>query len=298
MQTAESLLPYTPLDGLYTEGMNFGQIWQQLELRSGKLGQVLKVVGIESPEPRGDESDVGMDSEDDSEGSGSEEDEDLDFEGLSEEEKAEWLGYLEKNPDQFTESYEDDGESGDEEGSGMESGDDEESGSELASDDDGSEIASDDGEGMEEEDELESASDDEMDGTDDEAEGDEEEDDEESASGFQTRRGPQLVLPISFDSSHLADHTFLAMPCRHPTLDDAFFSIDDFNRITEEQEAGKSSFGKLGGGKDDDDEDDDIRLDDDIGDLLGEDVLEGEDGEAGTWALAEPRLALIRCSQT
>lgn len=68
---------------------------------------------------------------------------------------------------------------------------------------------------------------------------------------------------------------------RHPTLDDQFFSIDDFNRITEEQEAGKASLGKLGSSKGEDDDDDDIRLDDDIGDLLGEDVLEGEEGEAG-----------------
>jgi hypothetical protein len=86
---------------------------------------------------------------------------------------------------------------------------------------------------------------------------------------------------------------------RHPTLDDAFFSIDDFNRITEEQEAGKSSFGKLGSSKGDDDEEDDVRLDDDIGDLLGEDVLEGEEGEAGKSipAVSSPRL-IIRCLQT
>lgn len=68
---------------------------------------------------------------------------------------------------------------------------------------------------------------------------------------------------------------------RHPTLDDQFFSIEDFNRVTEEQEAGKASLGKLGSSKDEDDEETDIRLDEDIGDLLGEDVLEGEEDEAG-----------------
>lgn len=75
---------------------------------------------------------------------------------------------------------------------------------------------------------------------------------------------------------------------RHPTLDDQFFSIDDFNRITEEQEAGKASLGKLGSSKKggDDDDEEDIRLDDDIGDLLGEDVLEGEEGEAGKQRLS------------
>lgn len=51
--------------------------------------------------------------------------------------------------------------------------------------------------------------------------------------------------------------------------------------MTEEQEAGKASLGKLGSSKDEDDEENDIRLDEDIGDLLGEDVLEGEEGEAG-----------------
>lgn len=188
VQTAESLLPYTPLDGLYTEGMNFGQIWQQLELRSGKLGDVLKVIGIESQEPRGDESDVGMDSEDDSEGSGSEDDDDsLDFEGLSEEEKAEWLGYMEKNPDQFTESYEDDEEDGSEMDSEDQSGDEdeEESGSELASDDDDEMVDGDDLENS-------GASDEEMEDVENEDEEESEDEDEaESASGFQTRSGPQ-----------------------------------------------------------------------------------------------------------
>jgi U3 small nucleolar RNA-associated protein MPP10 len=40
----------------------------------------------------------------------------------------------------------------------------------------------------------------------------------------------------------------------HPTLDDTFFSIDDFNRLTEEAEAGRVSAGRLGGDEDDEEE--------------------------------------------
>jgi hypothetical protein len=183
VQTAESLLPYTPLDGLYTDGMNFAQIWQQLELRSGKLGDVLKVVGIESQEPRDDDDETGMNSEDsDSENSDSdeEEDDDLDFEGLDDEQKAMWLVYLKQNPDQFVEKYEDDGEEMDsEEGSDEE---DSEEGSDMGSDEDEDEDMTDG------EDELLSGEEDiTMEDGEDEVSGE----DEEDESAFQTRRGPQ-----------------------------------------------------------------------------------------------------------
>lgn len=185
VQTAESLLPYTPLDGLYTDGMNFAQIWQQLELRSGKLGEVLKVVGIESQEPRDDDDDAGMNGEDsDSENSESEdeEDDDLDFEGLDDEQKAMWLDYLKQNPDEFVEKYEDDGEEMDsEDGSGEDDSEEE----------DGSDIGSDEDEDMsEDEEELSGEEDITMEDGEDEVSGESEED-EEDESAFNTRRGPQ-----------------------------------------------------------------------------------------------------------
>ncbi|KAJ9121733.1 hypothetical protein QFC22_002354 [Naganishia vaughanmartiniae] len=257
VQTAESLLPYTPLDGLYTEGMNFAQIWQQLELRSGKLGDVLKVVGIESAEPKENDDDAGMDSEDSEESDEDDERENdiLDFEGLDDEQKAMWLEYLKENPDEFVEKFDDDGDDMSEEDVSGSDDDDEEDSSDSESDlDDDME-----GSGGESGDD-DADMDEEMSGDESSAmeEDDDAEDDEaEETSVFQTRRGPQ-----------------------HPTLDDQFFSIEDFNRVTEEQEAGKASLGKLGSSKDEDDEETDIRLDEDIGDLLGEDVLEGEEGEA------------------
>ena len=41
---------------------------------------------------------------------------------------------------------------------------------------------------------------------------------------------------------------------RHPVLDDEFFSIDDFNRLTEESEAKRLTTGRLGGSEDDEEE--------------------------------------------
>lgn len=194
VQTAESLLPYTPLDGLYTDGMNFAQIWQQLELRSGKLGEVLKVVGIESQEPRDDDDETGMNSEDsESENSDSdeEEDDDLDFEGLDDEQKAMWLDYLKQNPDQFVEKYEDDGDEMDSE----EGSDDE------GSEEEGSDIGSDEDENMSGEEEDFSGEEDgisgEEDGLSDEEDitmedGEEEVSEEDEEEEYaETRRGPR-----------------------------------------------------------------------------------------------------------
>lgn len=59
----------------------------------------------------------------------------------------------------------------------------------------------------------------------------------------------------------------------HPELDDRFFSIDDFNRQTEEAEAAFATRGKLG----DDDEDSEDDEEEDSGDLAG---LLGRDVEA------------------
>lgn len=92
----------------------------------------------------------------------------------------------------------------------------------------------------------------------------------------------------------------------HPTLDDQFFSIDAFNRFTEEAEATSTSSGSLGGKKnkgkkaqggkrkgllgeeddeeddDDDEEEDDLGLDSEVGDLFGGDILAeaGDDGDS------------------
>ncbi len=80
------------------------------------------------------------------------------------------------------------------------------------------------------------------------------------------------------------------VPPSHPTLDDEFFSIDAFNRLTEESEATLLSGGALGkprgGGEDDeDDEQDDA---DDLAGLLSGQSAGGAvaDGEPGAWRSA------------
>lgn len=46
----------------------------------------------------------------------------------------------------------------------------------------------------------------------------------------------------------------------HPTLDDGFFSIDEFNRETEELESHSRSSGRLSGDDDDDGDEEDVDL--------------------------------------
>ncbi|KAG8833157.1 hypothetical protein FRC17_011228 [Serendipita sp. 399] len=73
---------------------------------------------------------------------------------------------------------------------------------------------------------------------------------------------------------------------RHPTLDDDFFSISEFNREIESAEAKTSSKGRLKASKNDDsDEDDDnesIDLFADVGDAFEEDDGENDSDEDGT----------------
>lgn len=89
----------------------------------------------------------------------------------------------------------------------------------------------------------------------------------------------------------------------HPTLDDPFFSIHEFNRETEELEALQVTSGKLG--KDDDEDDDfDDEMDDDdllgnLGSGKGVDMwrsVEG-DGQGGTDG-ARPVSSVSRCNSS
>ena len=114
---------------------------------------------------------------------------------------------------------------------------------------------------------------------------------------------PPLLICIP----HYSAHPHFLHLHSHPTLDDQFFSIDAFNRFTEETEATSTSSGSLGSKKkkgkagkgkgkrkgllgeedeegDDDDEDedeeDDLGLDSEVGDLFGGDILAAA-GDAG-----------------
>lgn len=55
-------------------------------------------------------------------------------------------------------------------------------------------------------------------------------------------------------AQRLALHKLTSTRPRHPTLDDAFFSIDEFNRLTEELEANNRSRGGLASDEDEEDE--------------------------------------------
>ncbi len=75
------------------------------------------------------------------------------------------------------------------------------------------------------------------------------------------------------------NHCYLSS--HHPTLDDDFFSIDDFNRETEEMESRHRSKGSLS--RDDDDEEDEEELDffKPLDDATSNEIFEEEDEENG-----------------
>lgn len=234
----EELLPYTPLGELTTEDMDAEQVWSQLELRAEGICAVVKEVGSgESP------SDMDDEEEEESEEEGSEE-------GSEEEMTAEeWErmmaeeGYEEGESDEEGEESGSDGEirwNSDEEMEGV---------SEEGSGEEGSEEGSEDEEGSDEDGDEE-----EEEGSDIEMEDAEDDDDASSASaGSDDRYAPGPSKPRGK---------------MHATLDDQFFSIDEFNRLTEEQEAGRVTSGALGG-----DEDEEAELDD-FGDMF---LKEGDD---------------------
>jgi U3 small nucleolar RNA-associated protein MPP10 len=258
-------LPYTPLSELTVTDMDPEQIWAQTELRAAPVGKIVKesVMGAGADLEEAEEEGDLMDDDDDDDSEGSDEE-------MTEEEFRRML--LEGNGDEdgiSMEEYErmmageDDSDEGSDEGSEEEGDEDEEedeededddvqwkglgdgeSGSEVEVDEDDEEEGDeeedeDDGEDME--DDFEMGSDEDEDGGDgDEVEVDEEDDDADLLAAGPSRRSKP----------------------RHKTLDDDFFSIDDFNRQTEEAEASNLSSGRLG--EDEDEED----LGGDVGQLM------------------------------
>lgn len=229
----EELLPYTPLSSLTTDGMEAEQVWAQLELRNDGLCKIVKEVGPGDADPEDME-----DMEEEEEESVFDEDDDEDM--TEEEWKALMAqnGYEEGDSASGSENEEDESGS-DSEGSGDEEEDEMAFGSDVSMGE--SENGSDGSEG--EEDERD----------DDEEEEEKEEDDDEDEDGGNTKATASMTIDM--------DEGFDAGPskprARHPTLDDQFFSIDDFNRQTEEMEASRVTSGALGG-----DEDEDVDLED------------------------------------
>ncbi|KAK8869509.1 hypothetical protein IAR55_000074 [Kwoniella newhampshirensis] len=295
-----SFLPYTPLTVLTTEGLDPGQIWAQLELRTEGISKVVKEVGAGEQSPNDEDEDEEREGED----SGSDEDMTVDeyremlvnagrkeaakmtdeeiteLMELSDEDSDDDDDEEEMSVDEFRQMLIESGEKGaekltDEEITALmedsDDGSDEEGAfsfkdqADNSEDDDDEEDEEEDQEmAFDEDDELansdiEAGSDEGISGQDDEDEegeedeGEEEEDDQE---GDEDDIGEELGDGDDEESALLG-----AGPSKprsksksHSTLDDEFFSIDDFNRQTEELEAGRVTSGRLGGVEDDEEE--------------------------------------------
>lgn len=244
-------MPYTPLSELTTDGLDVEQIWAQLELRAEGVVKVVKEVGPGEPPVDLDDSDVGLEDDEDDDEDGS--DEEMTIE--------EWKKMMADNGiDEDADSDEESGSGDDEEDSDESEGDSDDEDNMISwkdedaesdEDDENSEEGDDDDEEdgesgsedevMDEEDLAELGAEFDMDEDAEDGEGGEEESDDDKAAllGQDDEPGPSR-----------------RSKSRHPTLDDDFFSIDEFNRLTEEAEAGKLSSGRLGGDEDEEDEDD------------------------------------------
>ncbi|WVF71882.1 hypothetical protein IAT40_006692 [Kwoniella sp. CBS 6097] len=258
----ESFLPYTPLSVLTTDGLDPEQVWAQLELRAEGISKTVKEVGA-------GEGNIEQEDEDAEGGSDGEDEEDSDEE-MSVEEFRRMLieageeGVEDLDDEEIRALMEDsDSDLGSDE-------DDEEGGIKFNSDSEEDELdagSDDDDEDEEDEDDEELGSDDdELDGeigSDDELSlGEDENKDEEAEEDVEDASGDDEE-----DDDDATDLFAGAGPSKpqakgrrkgHPTLDDQFFSIDDFNRQTEEAEAGRLTSGRLGGDEDEDEDMEDV----------------------------------------
>lgn len=221
--TPHPLFPPAVLDCLVLDGMNDEQVWQQLELRASKVGHVLDHVMSSAGD---DGSDEDEDDEEDDEGEHDEDDgeEWADVEGSDDEGFAGASDFSDLDPDEvFYEPL----QTEDEQHKRREEKEREEMMSAYNIDDL----------------ELLNASLVRPENVHDD------EDDEEEEVGD---RRPKKSLLDSLDDENAP----AAPKRRHPTLDDDFFSIDEFNRQTEADERlGRTSRANLSG-EDEDDEDD------------------------------------------
>lgn len=249
----ENVLPHTPLSELTTSGLETEQIWEQLELRApGYIKVAKEIISAGGRQPI-DEDEEAMENEEEEEGI---EDDDMDEEEFRKMLEDGELGDM--TDEQFEEMMkkaEEEDEEDDESGSDLSDDEDESDGDE---DDEGDSL-----EGSDEDGEIEfedgtkigDSDDDLLDEDDDEEEEEDEDEDEDVEMGSDEE-------PSHDDAEdEEGEQAGPSRRRRHPTLDDQFFSIDDFNRMTEEAEATSLSSGRL-------DDDEEEELDEDVGQLM------------------------------
>ena len=247
--------------------MDLEQIWAQLEFRNQGIIEVIKRVGpMGVASEDGDAEDMSSGEEDEDDDSGDSEDS---MEDMTEEEFREMMmrGDL-GDSEEDEEEDEDDDEGLSEEEDKVEFYENED-GEDDQDDQEQSEEGSVDGdesldgfEGGEMKDEGGDALDDEEDALDDEVDAEESQDG--SDIDMDADGGDEIDDRAALFGVGEAGPSQLRSKRSHPTLDDDFFSIDEFNRLTEEAEAGRTTSGRLGGVEDDEDED----LNEDIGGLM------------------------------
>ncbi|WVQ78616.1 hypothetical protein IAT38_000702 [Cryptococcus sp. DSM 104549] len=251
----ETFLPYTPLVELTTDGLDPEQVWAQLELRTEGITKVIKEVGSNDR----DEED------DDEKGDLEDSDEDMtveEFRQMLMESGEEGVENLTDEEIQMLMDMSDsEGSEDDEEGSEEDSEEhseeesDEEEGIKFRDDSEELSMGSDEGEeDDEEDDDEEDEEDDDEDvemGSDDEELDEDEEDEEDDGENTEEVDGAESD---DDEAALLGIGSSKPRKGRHPTLDDQFFSIDQFNKETEELEAGRLTSGALGGDEDDDED--------------------------------------------
>lgn len=258
----ENVLPHTPLSELTTSGLEQEQIWEQLELRAPGYIKVAKEIVSAGGRPEMDMDEMEEMAEEDEE-EGSDEDmteeefrkmlsegelgdlTDEQIEEMMKEAEAEGDSDEDSDDDEEEEDEEDDEDDDeDEEGDSLEGSDEDE-----VEFEDGTKIGSDEDEDL--------LDDDEEEGDDD----DDEEDDEEDEDEVDIEMGSEEEFSLDGNEDGEQEQAGPSRRKRHPTLDDQFFSIDDFNRMTEEAEATNLSSGRL-------DDDEEEELDEDVGQLM------------------------------
>lgn len=263
VSAADELPPLPIFEELTTAGLDAEQIWQQVEIQSKPMVNSIKAIIDEEGGEEGEEA--GSDGDIDSD--------EIDLDSLSPEELQKLMDEYD-DEDLMSGSDDDDDDDDDSDEDGESGSDDEDDTVRFYDDEDASDVGSDDEEEEEEDEdvdedeedanlgssdaELEDGSDDGMmlsgEDEDDVDMDDGEEDDEDEEDDDADAAGLSLPGP--------------SRKRRHPELDDNFFSIDDFNRQTEEAEAGRVTSGRLGGDDDDDDEEDDDAFNGDISSIM------------------------------